>query len=243
MAFGRAGVIWWRALPPFRWLIRAQRADYYKRCARDPQEAARFAERVLPVEFNRPGLKALDFGCGAGRHTALLSQCGWHVTGVDLHPPDPQLWPAHAQFVQGGLETLSKLDSESFDLAAAVLVMEYLPDPPRLLQALRRVVRPGGALWLQCANRDNGYTARTGRLVINEPGLLRYFRRSEVEQMLADGGWSVERVWTERVYFTIFPSFFGFLWEVCLPPSAMTWLERRVPENRRAVINVIARKS
>src|SRR6187549_1939521 len=42
----------------------------------------RYAERL-----HRPGMRALDIGCGAGRNALPLAESGWHVTGLDLSRP------------------------------------------------------------------------------------------------------------------------------------------------------------
>ncbi len=94
--------------------------------------------------WSRPGLTALDVGCGHGRNVRLLAQAGVSVTGVDR---DAQALAS----LQGlpGVETLEAdiengpwpLAGRQFDL---VLVTNYLWRP--LLPAIKAAVAPGG--WL-----------------------------------------------------------------------------------------------
>jgi SAM-dependent methyltransferase len=94
--------------------------------------------------WDRPGLTALDVGCGHGRHVRLLAQAGLSVTAVDR---DAQALAS----LQGlpGVKTLEAdienspwpLPGRQFDL---VLVTNYLWRP--LLPLIKAAVAPGG--WL-----------------------------------------------------------------------------------------------
>ncbi|MFT4109975.1 class I SAM-dependent methyltransferase [Propionicimonas sp.] len=73
-------------------------------------------EAAHPAEHRR----ALDIGCGRGRHSALLAERGWEVTGVDFVPeaieaagarPDA----ANIRFVVGDAADLTSVTSGSFD--------------------------------------------------------------------------------------------------------------------------------
>jgi SAM-dependent methyltransferase len=51
---------------------------------RDEEEAAAFIDRLLSVLKPRPGSRLLDVACGRGRHSRILAQYGYDVTGIDL---------------------------------------------------------------------------------------------------------------------------------------------------------------
>jgi SAM-dependent methyltransferase len=58
---------------------------YHKLYAhRDDAEAARFLDELMARLGPGPGARALDLGCGAGRHSRYLASKGLLVTGVDL---------------------------------------------------------------------------------------------------------------------------------------------------------------
>jgi cyclopropane fatty-acyl-phospholipid synthase-like methyltransferase len=53
---------------------------------RNEQEAAAFIGRLLAVLKPPPGAKMLDVACGRGRHSRILADQGFEVTGIDLAP-------------------------------------------------------------------------------------------------------------------------------------------------------------
>jgi len=53
---------------------------------RNEKEAAAFIDRLLSVLQLRPGSRLLDVACGRGRHSRILEQHGYDVTGIDLAP-------------------------------------------------------------------------------------------------------------------------------------------------------------
>ena len=103
--------------------------------------------RALPL-----GLRWIDIGCGNGAFTELLvERCSpVEVQGID--PSEGQLAFARsrpasrlAKFQQGDAMALPFADS-SFDVAVMALVLVFVPDPPKGVREMVRVVVPGGAV-------------------------------------------------------------------------------------------------
>lgn len=94
--------------------------------------------------WERPGLTALDVGCGHGRHVRLLAQAGLQVTGVDRDADalaGLRGLPG-VEVVQADIESGPwPFTDRQFDL---VLVTNYLWRP--LLPLIKAAVAPGG--WL-----------------------------------------------------------------------------------------------
>src|SRR5437588_7454317 len=114
--------------------------------------------RLVPFDDYR-GRSVLEIGCGAGVDLARFARGGARVTGVDLAATALDL--ARTNFAQQGLDGRFEVaDGEhlpfpdnTFDLVYAHGVVQYTPDPARLVGESRRVLRPGGEAILQVYNR------------------------------------------------------------------------------------------
>jgi SAM-dependent methyltransferase len=114
--------------------------------------------RLVPFDAVK-GRRVLEVGCGTGVDLARFARGGAIVTGVDLTLSAIEL--AKANFSQQGLagdfhvadgERLPFAD-RTFDLVYAHGVVQYTPDPARLVAELRRVLKPGGEAVVQVYNR------------------------------------------------------------------------------------------
>ena len=105
--------------------------------------------------INKPA-RILDLGCGTGLSTRILQRAGYYTVGVDLSPlflsvekkesPETELITADAFQLP--------FADETFDAIAAFEFIEHIPDVPRLLEEMLRVLK------------------RSGKIVIHSPNLL-----------------------------------------------------------------------
>lgn len=112
------------------------------------------------VDFNGyRGRQVLEVGCGAAVDLARFAKGGAVCTGVDLAASAIDL--ARTNFAQQGLtadfrvangEALPFPD-DTFDLVYAHGVVQYTADPQRLVNEVRRVLKPGGEAIFQVYNR------------------------------------------------------------------------------------------
>lgn len=94
------------------------------------------------------GQRALDVGCGPGALTSpLVDRLGAdRVAAIDPSPPFVDAVRARLAGVDVRLGTAGALpfDDDTFDVAAACLVVHFMPDPVAGLAEMARVTRPGG---------------------------------------------------------------------------------------------------
>jgi SAM-dependent methyltransferase len=100
----------------------------------------------------KPGLRWLDVGCGNGAFTEVLVE---RCAPADVHGIDPSeaqlifarsrpsLRNRNAHFHQGDAMALPFPD-DAFDAAVMPLVIFFVPEPPRGVAEMARVVAPGG---------------------------------------------------------------------------------------------------
>lgn len=148
----------------------------------------RFAKRWLNV----PGIrKIVDMNCGAGRHTALLAELGYDVTGFDLSQTALDLASAllkkrgvTAKLQQGSSLAMPFPDS-SFDalIAWRALHVFSLDDIPKVLSEMKRIVRPGGKILFSTRSDRNIYDEERLGTVVHKPTNLRL----EQIEKLCDG--------------------------------------------------------
>ena len=108
--------------------------------------------RYLPVS---PYARVLDAGCGSGSMSRLIARSfpESEVTGVDLCEPylefarrcarSEQL--QNVQFQLGDIFALPFADA-SFDVVWTKYLLQWLKEPKRALNELKRVTRPGGVV-------------------------------------------------------------------------------------------------
>ena len=102
------------------------------------------------------GKRCLDAGCGGGRGSVLMAQCGAReVVGIDLSSKNIESSRRRAlqkrlvnlRFEQASLDSIP-FDDESFDIVWCNGVLHHTERPDQGLQEISRVLKTGGWLWL-----------------------------------------------------------------------------------------------
>ncbi len=103
------------------------------------------------------GKRVLDAACGAGHGTALLAPGAAAAVGVDFSPAAigaaRERYGDLAEFVEGDLRSLPFEDG-GFDTVVCFEAIAHVAEPAAVLDELRRVLRPGGALLISSPNRE-----------------------------------------------------------------------------------------
>ena len=104
--------------------------------------------RTLTKRSEAPDRQILEIGCGAGGMLGPLSNYG-HVTGIDISHEYMQFCKqrGHDRVVTGSGYELPFQDN-SFDMVALFDVIEHIPDDQRVLEEVRRVLKPGGQVFI-----------------------------------------------------------------------------------------------
>jgi SAM-dependent methyltransferase len=117
-------------------------------------------ETYLP-DSERPG-RMLDVGCGSGDYIAKLAQRGWQVAGVEPSAAAAAIGRKSGLDITAGSIHDLKFPAEHFDLIRFNHSFEHIPDPIEVLAAARRMLKPGGALFIGVPNTE-GLWARLFR--------------------------------------------------------------------------------
>jgi len=124
------------------------------RLARDDASLEAAATGALGAGDVAAAPRLLDVGCGNGALLARMRSKGWKVEGIDIDPG--ALKVARAAGLAVTRATLADLVDEGpqrrFDVIALDHVLEHLHDPVASLRDARRLLAPGGALWLATPN-------------------------------------------------------------------------------------------
>jgi ubiquinone/menaquinone biosynthesis C-methylase UbiE len=114
------------------------------------REYAALADRIAA---DGPGT-VLDWGCGWGQVTALLRERGVDVNAFDYRPEEGDVGQAPLERFPEIACTISPepvalpFDDASFDAVLSCGVLEHVADPAGSLAELKRVLRPGGRLYV-----------------------------------------------------------------------------------------------
>jgi len=113
-------------------------------------------EQIFQLLDVKPGMKALDIGCGPGLTSWALAQAvggSGHVDAIDIAPPMLQLAARRCAdakqvaFHQADVLELPFADA-SFDVSLATQVYEYVADIDNALHELARVMKPDAQVLL-----------------------------------------------------------------------------------------------
>jgi ubiquinone/menaquinone biosynthesis C-methylase UbiE len=120
-----------------------------------PQEQALFDRYALPADA-----RILDLGCGSGEITRRLaarypraSLLGIDILEVNLEAARRAGADARVRYAQGDAFALAS-PAADFDLVVCRHLSQAVPDFPRVLAEIDRVLRPGG--WLHLLSEDYG---------------------------------------------------------------------------------------
>jgi 2-polyprenyl-3-methyl-5-hydroxy-6-metoxy-1,4-benzoquinol methylase len=116
------------------------------------------------ADFERwRGKKVLEIGCGIGTDTMNFARCGAQVTSIDLSDHSLAIARQRAEvfhlqnrirFVQADAERLSDfVPVEPYDLIYSFGVIHHTPHPERVMEQIRKYLKPGATVKIMVYNR------------------------------------------------------------------------------------------
>ncbi len=165
--------------------------DLYARIA-TPTVVQGYADKVVQLEKKMPQKgRLLDFACAAGYFFEQAQKRGWDAHGCDVGQ-----WAGRAAEKRGlknmhvgEIEELG-FPEEHFDVIYAAQVFEHLLNPLEDVEKLKRLLKPGGMLYIDVPNY-NTLPIRWNKddFMLNEPPQhINYFTPKTLRKLLVDSG-------------------------------------------------------
>jgi len=155
-----------------------------------PYKAVR-VDRWIRHLHPAPGrTRLLDFGCGNGEFLIQMRELGWSVQGLDFDPE--AVSEATATGLSVRLGSLDALDPEvdRFDAITLGHVVEHLHDPLATLRRARKLLEPGGMIWMATPNiQALGHRLfRQSWFALDPPRHLVLFNSESLPQLVREAG-------------------------------------------------------
>lgn len=156
-----------------------------------------FYEQIKPRLHERVGRevrlarRVLDLGCGSCDLVRYLADAyGQEVTGVDISPgsfPSRRQTPDGSRFhcLKRDAASMSFASDGSADAVVAMWALHEMKKPEAILQETRRVLRPGGEIFIIDFPKDS-----LAQRLWNED----YYRPNEVKALLQEAGFEKVQV-------------------------------------------------
>jgi SAM-dependent methyltransferase len=162
-----------------------------------PVRRRRYDRLVRNLDAPKRPSRLLDVGSGTGEFLLRMRDLGWQVMGQDVDPKAAEVVRrAGIECLVGPIE--SATIDDRFDVITLHHVVEHLHDPVRTLSACRRLLAPGGLVWLATPHAGSFGFRRFGRhwLGLDCPRHLILFSRKGLDSALARAGfdsWEIQQ--------------------------------------------------
>ena len=107
------------------------------------------------------GKRVLDIGCGGGILSESMATLGADVKGIDLSHEALGVADLHSlesgvtvNYEEIAAEALAAREPASFDVVTCMEMLEHVPDPSKVVEACKTLVKPGGWVFFSTLNRN-----------------------------------------------------------------------------------------
>jgi SAM-dependent methyltransferase len=135
--------------------------------------------------------RLIDIGCNEGRGLTIYSLNGYKVEGLELNEMAAAV--ARGKGFAVHTATLERFTPDTlFDVAVLSNVLEHSLDPVQMLCDVRRILKPGGQVWISCPNSRSWLRSFFKKYWINwhVPFHIVHFSPSTLEATLMRGGFT-----------------------------------------------------
>ncbi|MGQ9888993.1 MAG: class I SAM-dependent methyltransferase [Aggregatilineales bacterium] len=156
------------------------------------------------LDHVRPGMDALELGCGSGWLTLALAQRGARATGLDISEQALAVGrryyetiraqvPGSVEYRAADLNTLD-LPPNAYDVIAVKGTLHHLLRADHVIAQAHRALRPGGLLWVSdsCGEESLATALLAGALMFVLPTHVSY--RDKIAGLLRFGGRAPARI-------------------------------------------------
>jgi SAM-dependent methyltransferase len=136
--------------------------------------------------------RLLELGCNEGRNLVLYRRNGFKPEGTEVNARAAEVARSRGFMVyESDLESLRP--SLPFDRVVLANVLEHALDPRAMLADVKRILAPGGEVWISLPNRRSWLRALFGRKWINwhVPFHITHFDCDTLRRLLRDSGFTV----------------------------------------------------
>ncbi len=166
--------------------------DYYRELykQRDGEEADRFVDQLVKHLQLKSGMRILDVACGRGRHSFVLRQLGFDVTGIDLSDlkiaeclehEDPYL-----NFYKHDMRRTFRINYFDcvFNFFTSFGYFDSIRDDAKAAQSMASNLKPNGVLVIDYLNANHALLNLQNREELNTEDYQFRIRRSKKNGMI-----------------------------------------------------------
>ena len=176
----------------------------------------------------------LDIGCGAGLNASYLKEKGYEIYGIDVS--QIAIDKFNKKGFKGKIMDISQtleFEENFFDVIFASEVIEHISYTEGFLKETKRILKPGGILYLSTPNSSFwpyrilsllGYTLSQSQ----HEGHVRFFNKKSILQIFKDNQFQIEK-FCSRIMLIIIPfdfwylKIFGFIREFRVKTNNFFW--------------------
>lgn len=138
--------------------------------------------------------RLLDIGCNEGRGLEICRRNGFTPEGFELNRAAAAV--AKAKGFSVYTDRLEDRPKSYYDVALLSNVLEHSTEPKAMLAQIRRLLKPGGQVWISCPNRNSWLCAAFGRYWINwhVPFHISHFSPATLTSLLECSGFKVTKI-------------------------------------------------